>query len=245
MIVFWLETDDVESSTRTIKARKIGQAGETLWAADTIIASDHQLPSYLDLTVEPDSAGGAFVAWVEAEGLQLFSLVQHVSSDGSMTMTPSGVLLSLSETTSHFDPHLAYLPSMQELMATWEESDIDQTVAGIYAQRFSLTGDRGWGDNGLPLAELSPNPLALVGVRANGGDIAVFFFEAPAKDAETSRAFASRVALQTPAWSPTVLSDVLSIKEHAAVSDHAGSGWWTVWSDQRSDEGDIYAAMLR
>jgi hypothetical protein len=245
-IVFWLEAADAESDTQTVKARKIGAAGEPLWAEDTVLVSDHPIPAYSDLAVKPDKTGGAFLVWVEAAGLRLNSVVQRVANDGSAAMTPpDGVLLSLSQTTSQFDPFLAFAPFAQEIIAIWEESNIDQTASGIYAQLFSYDGVRMWGDNGVSLVEVSSRDVKTIGVSGGKGDVAVFLLEGFASNIGTTQVIAGRVALEQPTWSPKMLSGADSIKDHAVVSDSVGGGWWVAWSDGRSDEGDIYATFFR
>ena len=135
VIVVWLETPDIMSYDRTIMARKVNREGSAVWAEDAVVSEGGSLPYFYDPVLEPDGQGGLFVAWQEIDGNRTVAKLQHLDAEGATTMTTGGVGFSTSTTRMQLRPSLAWVVPAQEVLAVWRETDLDQSVYGLAAQR--------------------------------------------------------------------------------------------------------------
>jgi len=206
---------------------------------------DQELPFFYDMVLEPDGEGGLFAAWTAiVGGTQTKSFVQHLDGDGSATM-PAGTALSTSATTQQLSPALAWVGAAGELVAAWREDDMDQTESGIYAQRFTPAGDRGWAGTGLELVAPSTSRAYMGGIAATADGAVIIYSDMSFGTVDDLRVHGGRLVLEeSPAWSPVVLSDYQSGKGHPAVDGSGSCGCWIAWDDGRDDFGDIYAGFF-
>jgi hypothetical protein len=241
VIVVWIETQAIMSYERTILARKLDAAGKAVWPSDVVVGKHKDMPFFYDPVLEPDGAGGVFVAWTAlVNNVQAKSYVQHVDAQGTTTMPLDGVACSTSATMQQYDPALVYLPAAKELIAVWRESDMSQANTGLLAQRFDVEGNRGWPETGLVLVSPSTVGVQLAGARRVGDEVAVFY-----RLAAEPRVLGGRLALApAPLWAPVELAPPTGEKAHASLGGDPSCGQWVVWEDSRVDGGDIYAAFL-
>jgi hypothetical protein len=245
VILVWMETADIMSLDRDIFARKLDAAGSAVWDDDAVVVDDQELPFFYDAVVEPDDGGGLFVAWTALVGVtQAKSYVQHIDGDGAATM-PAHTAFSTSGTTQQYSPAMAYAAAAGELVAAWREEDMDQTVSGIYAQRFTTAGERGWEDGGLELVPPSSARAYMGGMAATPDGAVIVYSDMAFGTVDDLRVQGGRLVLEdAPAWSPVVLSDFQSSKGHPAVDGSSLCGCWIAWDDGRSDLGDIRAGFF-
>lgn len=243
VIVVWIETPDLMSDERVIRARKIAPSGEPVWTDDRTVISGQPIPMYIEPILEPDGAGGVFVAFTQVDpGEMLHAYVQHLDANGTSTMPAGGVALSTDESREWTDPCPAWIASANELVVSWREMDASQGSNGLAVQRFTPDGARGWGGEGVRLVDLSPDWLGSSATRGSGSGAAIFYGTAPAADFTAISLFAGRVSLddETPVWTPDALSPVGTSKSRVEVSARTSTGFWLVWSDSSNDTGDIY-----
>ena len=233
------------SYDRDIFARKLDASGAAVWTDDAVVVDDQELPFFYDMVLEPDGDGGLFAAWTSiVGGMQTKSFIQHLDENGSATM-PAATALSTSGTTQQISPALAYVAEAGELIAAWREDNMDQTESGIYAQRFTPAGDRGWADTGLELVALSESRAYMGGTTATADGAVIVYSDMSFGTVDDLRVHGGRLMLEnSPPWSPVVLSDFQSSKAHPAVDGNGPCGCWIVWDDGRSDLGDIYAGFF-
>jgi len=244
VIVIWMDTPDIMSYDRTIFARKIDAGGAAVWGTDTIVVDDQELPFFYDPVLVADDDGGAWVAWTAIIGGALSkSFVQHIDRDGQGTMPGGRLELSTSMSSHQYDPALAFVATTGELVAAWREESGGES--GIYAQRFTSTGVRGWATTGLELVPLSTE-LAYMGGIAGVADGAVVFYSkmsfGTVMDLSVHAGLLELTA--APVFSPVTLSDVQSAKSHPDVDGDGVCGGWIAWDDMRTDAGDIYAGFF-
>lgn len=243
VIVVWIDTPDSMSYDRTILARKLNADGDPVWANDAVVVDTHEIPFFYDPVLEPDGNGGVFVSWIAIVNTLSKSFVQHIDADGSPTMPADGVPFSTSSSTHQFDPKLACISSAQELVVAWRESDINQSEMGLYAQRFTLTGDRGWPDTGLVLEEMEdPGILTIAAGSAQGGAV-IMYVRRPVVFTETQVMGGLLALEEAPAWEPIELSSP-SEQGHLNASGDPSCGYWVVWEDLTSDPGDIRGSFF-
>jgi hypothetical protein len=244
VIVIWMDTPDIMSYDRTIFARKIDPGGTSVWGTDTDVVDDQDLPFFYDPVLVADDDGGAWVAWIAIIGGALSkSFVQHIDRDGQGTMPGGRLELSTSMSSNQYEPAIAFVATTGELVAAWREDSAGES--GIYAQRFTSTGVRGWATTGLELVPLSADLSYMGGIAAVADAAVVFYSKMSFGTVMDLSVHAGLLELTAaPVFSPATLSDVQSAKSHPDVDGDGVCGAWIAWDDMRADAGDIYAGFF-
>ena len=232
-----------------INAQKFDVNGQLLWGSPGIsIQSNGQMRSTQVPFVSPDGNNGAFVAWTDGRAGNMLSssFVQRISSDGNLYYPADGVEGSLNSTENKLYPHIAFDESTQETYMFWVETDFYQFQNGIYGQKFSLSGDRLWGDNGMVFVPLSlPNTTILSDLCSYQGDDMTFIFYFESSESSTNTKLmgfsldtdgnflwpGNFVTLANPTEGKMQLTSAVDIYKNCKFA----------WGDQRLDASGIYA----
>jgi hypothetical protein len=91
--------------------------------------------------------------------LQCFA--QHILADGSEAFPHNGSAASTNTANVRVDPAVSYRARTDEVFLVWTEEDANQSLNGIYAQRFGHKGGRGWGQTGLEIVPLGADSQIL------------------------------------------------------------------------------------
>ena len=103
------------------------------------------------------------MCWYEdRDGDQMRNVyVQHVNADGSIAFAANGIQPTISTSTQHFYPIIAYNTNTNETYVTWTETDASQNARGLRLQKFDSQGNSQFTDYGIAIIELgNQNPLA-------------------------------------------------------------------------------------
>ncbi len=129
-------------------------------------------------------------------------------------------------------------------MYFFENSNTDQTIFGLYAQKLDSTGARRWGAGALALVPMNAQPRMLLRGATVGNDAVVIFLENTPGSFVYSFVKAIRV---NPAgeqvWepSPQTLSNVTNSKGYLDACANSLGQTIAVWKDNRIDtDGDVY-----
>jgi len=246
VIVIWMETPDSMSYDRTIFARKLDPTGTTVWTSDVQVTFEQQIPFFYDIIAEPDSSGGVFIVWqaITAEDLTK-SFIQHINYDGTVSMTTGGIPLSTSSLTQQINPSISFAKSTGEIITGWEEQNRNQTEYGIYVQRFTPDGSRGWNENGFAAIPVSSEVLILGGIGEFDNGIVIIYGAFSFDNFMDVSISGGLITLdEEPIWEQTTLSGSQSPKSHLIMNRIEGCGYWVAWDDARNDMGDVHASFI-
>jgi hypothetical protein len=174
VIVSWVRNKGFGSDSQ-LRANKLSAAGKLLWGKmhvtifDTGSLQFGNFPYFV-----PDGKGGAVFAWyTNSPALQCFA--QHILADGSEAFPHNGSVASTNTTDVRVDPAASYRFATGEVFLVWTEEDANQTVNGIYAQKFGPKGGRRWGQTGLVIVPLGADSQILPS-NVQVGDGALMFW---------------------------------------------------------------------
>jgi len=248
VILFWFKESGVPwSPIKHLYAQKFDSDGNPVWPEEVPLYLGDDIPVYVEPVLVSDRAGGAYVGWYC--GMSTLDIrVQHVDSEGNVTMADNGVPVSTLSNRNRVAPSLAYLPSQNSLFVFWVEENYNQTAYGVYGQRLTPDGSRLWSDTGRSYIELSPYGIAGLSARADDEGIGVFFAYYDFGNALDSRIVGMRIDPDgNPMWDPPLvdLSSCESEKSYLAVSFCPGGQWIAAWSDSRNGDADIYGQNVQ
>ncbi|HSD62918.1 MAG TPA: T9SS type A sorting domain-containing protein [Ignavibacteriaceae bacterium] len=232
-----------------IRAQKLDVDGQLLWGSTGISIMDNGAMGFYQVPfVSPDGNNGAFVAWYDGRvsAMMSSSFVQRISSEGNLYFPADGSEGSTNASDNKFYPQIAFNSSTQETFMFWIETDYDQIQNGIYGQKFSSTGNRLWGDNGMVFVPLSaPNTISLSDIVSFMGDNKAYVFYLNSSAGGTNsdlRGFACD-ADGNFVWPGDIItlsnSTLQKLQVTAAMDVYKNCK--LAWEDKRSDDGGIYA----
>jgi len=189
-----------------------------------------------------DGAGGGVYGWYAINDPR-DSYVQRVDASGTELFAHNGVSASLQANRYQLSAGLSFDPSTGETFLAWTESDTAQSQWGLYAQRFSVSGVRQWGSNGLQILPLSGAQNLFANSLAYAGGVTV----SALSDSSAGTVLAARFDLSgTPQWSPSPFDacSVVSSKSRLSSALSTTGDALLVWGDGRNDGGDIYGQNI-
>jgi hypothetical protein len=174
VIVSWVRNHGFGSDNQ-LRANKISAAGKLLWGAKNVTIFDTGSLQFGNFPYfVPDGKGGAVFAWyTNSSALQCFA--QHILADGSEAYPHNGSPASTNTSDVRVDPAASYRASTDEVFLVWTEEDANQSVNGIYAQKFGPKGARRWGQTGLVIVPLGADSEILPS-NVQVGDGALMFW---------------------------------------------------------------------
>src|SRR5580704_16227059 len=174
VIVSWTR-DQGFGSDIYLYANKLSANGHLLWGKGHVKVLDSGSLQFGNFPYfVPDGNGGAVFAWyTSSPALQCFA--QHVLANGSEAFPHNGSAASTNTTDLRVDPAASYEAATHEVFLVWTEEDANQSVNGIYAQKFGPKGGRRWGQTGLVIVPLGADS-ELLPSNVQVGDGALMFW---------------------------------------------------------------------
>jgi hypothetical protein len=228
-----------------IRAQKLDVNGQLLWGSTGISIQDNgQMGFYQVPFVCSDGNNGAFIAWYDGRAGNMLSssFVQRISSNGDLYFPANGAEGSLSTSANKFYPQIAFDEGTQETYMFWVETDPDQVLNGISGQKFSSSGDRLWGNNGMVFVPLNAsNSLSDLASYMGENKAYVFYINTSAGGSDL-RGFACDVDGNF-VWPGDIvtLSSATQQKLQLASALDIYKNCKLTWEDKRLDDGGIYA----
>ena len=217
--------------------------------------------SQYGLSIAPDGAGGAILAWTDARFGQGIVYAQKISSSGAMLWSSNGVAVGLATGMQNFCS--AQSDGQGGAVIFWADSrNSASTGTDIYTQRLDAQGVGQWGVSGMALATtagnadaptVSPDGASLLA--PPGYDIA--WMEMAATPAHTGQVRVQHVdRTGASMWTTAAVGGVGLSQAGAVLSDHsialasdgaaftfgAPNGAVAVWT--QGDTGDIWARRV-
>ena len=227
-----------------IYARKYDASGTSLWGANGVLINNAaSVQIYMAPDIIPDTSGGAFSFWFDAR-TDNHVYAQHVLSGGTVAWTPNGVVASTAAGQMQVSPHAFYEPATNELIVFYLNKNIDQTIWGVYGQKYNSAGVRQWTDNALALVPLSNQERRYTLVNKIDGGSVITYFEKPAGDPVNEFVKAIRIdGAGTPVWAEPIVTmcSAMGGKDKLVTCINPFGQIIDAWKDFRSDtDGDIF-----
>ncbi len=250
VICFYGRDTRTATSQRYPTIQKYDATGAGLWNGGNAIVlqtSAWPIGSYPGLV--SDGMGGAIVTWADSRSGNSRCYVQRLDSSGAAAFPAGGTATAITAGRLHFEPTAPVPGPEGEVYVFWSFRDSGQGTRAVHGQRFDAAGNRVWGDDGLMLTAFDTDIETFIRAVAppcgSGGAIVSYEQTPTASTADTVLGFRVDGA-GNHVWSPahTVVSSVASSKGRYPVAALSDSSLVIVWSDNRSDAGDIYAQKL-
>ncbi|MFT5080901.1 MAG: hypothetical protein ACI9D0_001511 [Bacteroidia bacterium] len=175
-------------SPRHLYAQKVSSAGVQQWGAGHVQVFDGgslQFGAFPNFVT--DEAGGAVFSWYSSSpSLEVFA--QRVLSNGTEAFPHNGVSVSTNGAQLRVGPAVAFDAVEQETFVLYEELNGAQSLRGLSAQKFDVSGARAWGATGLSLLPLGASSKDSTAVVATENGAQLFWIESPGFSQDVLRA---------------------------------------------------------
>jgi hypothetical protein len=246
IIVYYKEWGPYWAPNRIIHAQKIDPQGNSIWSPKPMLFNG-ATPVYVHPQIAPDGSGGVYVTWMyERVANHLSSFVQHVSTDGIVTMEANGAEVSTNGSTLALEPAIGCDGTTHSAYVFWRETDLNQNVYGLYGQRMDINGNRKWGNNGLQIEPVgSQNAILPVVTPLQGGAIVCYEYDFTAGNMQMIKA-CRLDSTGSKVWSSgfRTVSSAPSSKGYLAASPKYNGQIIYSWSDDRLGGDQVYAQNL-
>ncbi len=219
-------------------AQKFDISGDMAWGDTYMLIYDGgAITPWNYPELASDGQGGAVYFWYDAPSLSEFNVwVQRVDANGNMLFPMNGAQASTNSSDRlHMNPSAVYYPSGDQTFVFWVETNANQTMFGMYGQRFSSTGAREWTDSGLQLVPLGGDQVSFVRALDEGGGIYAGYLVGNSGTAVRT----IRVGYDgTAEWGPVTLSAAsLGGKDDLVTCGGYCQSALYAWTDYRNDYG--------
>jgi len=231
-------------------AQKYSSAGTPQWGSSPVAVCDAGGFPFYELTnIIPDGNYGVVFVWYDDRDFNnnYSTFVQRVDSSGSVLFTANGVEASSLATNQHLNCDVVIDPSTYEIYTFWIEQDNLQSMAGISGQKFSITGTKLWGNNGMTFKAMDSNTdLHISSLFMNGNSYVYYLEYIGASQNNLAKAF-SVDGNGNFNWTGNLVtfSSVVSSKSRLVSDVYSNGASVLAWSDGRQDNGGIYAQDIQ
>lgn len=244
VIVLWKNSTGSYPMTVThLYADMLDVNGEGTWSdSPVLVYNTGAITPWTFPGIVGDGSDGAVCFWYDSPTVNSFDVwVQHLDSQGINQFPFNGAQASTNSSDRlHMSPS-AVINAAGECFAFWVETDANQNMYGVYAQKFSPTGDRLWTDSGLELLPLGSEQTAFVDALVADDGIFVSYF---INSSNTSFRVLKLGFDGTVLWGPVSLSaGSLGGKDDPVVCPGYDDGAYYTWTDNRGD-GGVYAQNI-
>ncbi len=244
VIVVWRDGRDLGTTGYDIYVQRIRANGTPAWTTNGVpvctASAEQSSPA-----IEPDGAGGAFLAWDDARGGPQDIYVQHVDSTGAMTWTPDGRLVCGA-------PDVQAIPALAAdgvggVFVTWNDNR-GNGVTGydIYATHVLGDGtpDPAWTADGDSICAAPGSQFYPEIVSDGAGGAILTWYDGRGADDDI---YAQRVATDgTVAWTVggVPLCTASGEQTDPVLVGDGSHGAIVTWRDDRVTGRDVYAQRV-
>jgi len=241
-IIAWVDSRHaVGGDNYSIYAQRVDSSGSTLWTDNGTMICIELGDRHLGGLVS-DGAGGAIIVWEDYRSTTDYDIyAQRVDSSGSTQWTNNGTLIC-NETKDQYSPKLVSDGAGGAIIG-W--SDYRSTTNfDIYAQRVDSSGSTQWTNNGTVICNETDDQYSprLVSDGSGGAIIAWEDWRSVDGDIYAQRADSNGSAQWTA--NGTVICNETNLQYGASLDSDGAGGAIIAWTDERSDDGDIYAQRV-
>lgn len=246
IVIYYKEWGYMSAPNRIIYAQKIDSTGANVWPAKATLFNG-VMPVYVHPSIASDGNGGVFVSWMyEKVANHLSSFVNHVSGDGTVTMSANGVEVSNNTNTLALEPSIGCDVTTQTAYIFWRETDLLQNYFGLYGQSMDIYGNLKWGTIGLQIEPIGNQNAILPTITGlPGGAIVAYQYDFAIGTNQGVKA-CRLDSSGTKVWSGStrMISTAQSGKGGLVSGPKQNSQVIYTWSDDRSGGDQIFAQNL-
>ncbi len=234
--------------TRHVFAQRYSATGSPVWASPAVISDAGGISAWTQIfPFINDGSDGFYIAWHDdRDNNQLASVwVQHINASGAVAFAANGIEATSQGGMNHYYPYLAKPAGSDDVYVFWNEMNGLQSQKGIFGQKFTSTGTKQWGNNGMSFIAVSATQVTPWGAGGTDTDVMVMYDEATSGTSSTLKAM--RIAPDGSFLWPgnsVFVSSVASSKVHITMNDFQNNQWIVSWEDNRNASADIYAQNL-
>lgn len=247
IVIHTVTTGNFPAQVVKLRATKIEANGTIGWGGNGVMIQDEgRIAAFTIPQVISDGNNGGLVAWhddADSDNMQS-AFIQRISSTGSLYFPAGGAEGSLEGNSHKFNPVPVFNPSTEEAYIFWLHTEPNQNQNGVNGQKFSSTGTRLWGDNGITFKPLSaPNTISISSINAQLGNGKVYVFYLEAAGLNTKVEGFACDASGSFVWTGdfVTLSNPTSEKLQMVSAVDLYSNCKLAWGDKRLDAQGIYA----
>jgi hypothetical protein len=231
-----------------IYSQKVSSAGARVWnATQDTVYSLGRVSGFYTPRLFSDGNNGAVYCWHDDRNAVNLTTgyVQRKNSSGTVQFPVNGSAVSGNTSNNHFTPVAAYMPATGETVVAWQEANSGQTQVGFYAQKFSPTGSRLWGTDGLIIQPLGSDQPVAYNVVTKDTTAVISFSQSAAGNTNIIKALKVGTS-GTYLWPGNIVtaSSISSSKirlNHVILTNGMSV---LCWQDKRNDGGGIYAQNI-
>lgn len=257
VIALWARAEGTNPNTsrRGLKIQKFSSTNLGLWNVGTpvdLVASSGiaptrgLTPAYFP-AMQPDSAGGAVIAWYE-NGTDRLAYVQHYSAAGVARFPTGGLPLSTTPaaTELRLSASVAYHAPSESYVIAFQRSNPTQSQFGLAAQRVNydsttMNGTLAWGSGTavdiIPVSATSWQSSFIDVRRPANGDAVVSWIQFQGASSPHQIQATRLDSAGSPAWIPAILvaaSNATSKGRMSAAQPASREAVVCVWQDGAS-----------
>jgi len=249
IVIHTVTTGNFPAQVVKLRATKIESNGTIGWGGNGVmIQNDGRIAAFTIPEVISDGNYGGIVAWHDDRNMDNLqsAFIQRISSTGSLYFPEGGAEGSIEGASHKFNPVPVFNPATEEAYIFWMHTEPDQNQNGIKGQKFSSTGSRLWGDNGITFKPLSaPNTISISSINAQMGNnkAYVFYLEGNAGGLNTKVEGFACDASGNFVWTNNfvTLSNPTNEKLQMVSAVDLYFNCKLAWGDKRLDAQGIYA----
>ncbi len=235
---------------KRLYAMKWDSSANPVWSDPAVISESRDVVQQcIEPPPHPDGNNGFSISWQETDSSGFVtSLVQHVTSDGTLMMSDGGEPVSTMPARNHSEPFLSVMEDGLETSIFWMDSNELQSRNGLYGQRMDAGGSRLWTDSGISFIDLQSNGIGFISVQTTGNNAAVFYLEetdTTINDIAYCMLVDSTGGYVWPSKKVEISNVTCSRKHFASTPLCREQQFITVWVDDRGSNQSVYAQNIK
>jgi len=240
-IIAWEDYRNAASSSGDIYIQRISSTGQAMWGANGLLvcnAANVQMRP----AIASDGHGGAIIAWEDYRTNIGDIYVQRVASNGTVQWAANGIRAA-TIAGARYEPVIAAAGNGGAIIA-WEENRIGVEY-DIHAQYIASNGALQWGGGGRAVCT-APGMQTQLSAYSDVSGILLLAWQDYRNAVANPDIYAQILSVNGAAWQNNgvaVCTAAGTQEEPRLVSDGLG-GMIVVWTDYRTNQGDIYAQRL-
>lgn len=158
ILKYFKDSGPVYAVLRYVYAQKYDSSVNPVWANPTIITNQGGISAWTQVfSNDSDGNGGFVMCWYEDRDFDQMRNIylQYVLADGTVAFTPNGIQPTISTSTQHFYPVIAFNQQTEEIWVAWTETDGDQNNRCLRVQKINHMGVSMLGDTGISILPMS------------------------------------------------------------------------------------------
>lgn len=239
----------ISPSNYKIYSQKISSTGARVWnATQDTVYSLGRVSGFYTPRLFSDGNNGAVYCWHDDRNSVNLTTgyVQRKNSAGAIQFPVNGSAVSGNTSNNHFTPVAGYMPATGETFVAWQEANGGQTQVGFYAQKFSPSGARQWGNDGIAIQSLGSDQVVAYNVLTKDTTAVISFSQSAAGGNNIIKA-AKFGTSSAYLWPGNILtaSSITSSKIRLNAVIYPDGMSVLCWQDKRNDGGGIYAQNIK